>query len=331
MSRPMAMSGRIFIQEVVTRDGFQNEPEWIPTSDKIALINDLSHSGISKIEVSSFVSPRAIPNLRDAREVFEGIERVPTVIYSALVPNLRGAEAAIAAGADELNFVVSASETHNLANMRVPTARSLAELRNVLALSGTARKPVNLTIATAFGCPFEGDQSPDRVFSMTESAMSWGAAGVTFADTTGMAHPLQVARSVERFIAQFGRTPLTLHFHNTRGLGLANVLAALQSGAVQFDTALGGLGGCPFAPGATGNVCSEDVVHMLDIMAVETGVDLARMISLSRKLTALVGHDVPGQIIKAGRACDLHPPPVDVRDSLMRIGPPGSVQPANSN
>jgi hydroxymethylglutaryl-CoA lyase len=313
------MSGRVFIQEVVARDGFQSEPKWIPTSNKIALINALSRHGVSKIEVSSFVSPLAIPNLRDARAVFKRIKRVRTVTYSALVPNQRGAEDAIAAAADELNFVVSASESHNLANMRMSTTRSLAELRNILAISSI---PVNFTIGTAFGCPFEGEQPPDRIISMAESAIGRGAAGVTLADTTGMAHPLQVARLVERFKDRFGSISLTLHFHNTRGLGIANLFAAYQSGAIRFDTALGGLGGCPFAPGATGNVCTEDVVHMFDAMSIETGVDLACIIDLSRKLTTLVGHEVPGQVAKAGRRCDLHPPRPEVRESPARFSEP---------
>jgi hydroxymethylglutaryl-CoA lyase len=166
---------------------------------------------------------------------------------------------------------------------------------------------------------------------MAETALSLGVAGVTFADTTGMAHPMQVARLVERFIALFGDTPLTLHFHNTRGLGLANILAAYQSGAVRFDTALGGLGGCPFAPGATGNVCTEDVVHMWDAMSVETGVDLACLIGLSQKLTALVGHDVPGQVAKAGRRCDLHPLPAEVQESITHVGEHSSFWRANAN
>jgi hydroxymethylglutaryl-CoA lyase len=322
MSDPKTTSSRISIHEVVARDGLQNEPQWVPTSDKIALVNALSRTGVSKIEVSSFVSSRAVPNLRDARAVFAGIERLPGVTYSALVGNLRGAEDAIASVADELNFVVSASESHNLANMRRSTTRSLAELRNIKAISGAAPIPLNFTVATAFGCPFEGDQSLDRVFSLVESALSCGAAGVTFADTTGMAHPLQVEQLVERFLARFDDIPLTLHFHDTRGLGMANVFAAYQSGAVRFDTALGGLGGCPFAPGATGNVCTEDVVHMFEAMSVETGVDLACTINLSLKLAALVGHEVPGQVAKAGRRCDLHLPPLEVRESLTRVGAP---------
>lgn len=320
MSALKTMADRVFIYEVVTRDGLQIEPKWIPTADKVALINALSRSGVAKIEVSSFVSPKAVPNLRDAKEVFAAIERNPAVTYSALVPNLRGANDAIAAGANELNFVVSASESHNLANMRMSIAQSFSELRKIIDVSKAASVPTNCTIATAFGCPFEGDQSPDRVLSMTEAALSWGASGITFADTTGMGHPLQVARLVKSFFDRFDEVPLTLHFHNTRGLGIANILAAYQSGAVRFDAALGGLGGCPFAPGATGNVCTEDVVHMFDAMSVETTVNLAYLIDQSRKLAELVGHETSGQIAKAGRRCDLHEPPVEVREARVHAG-----------
>ncbi|MCK9908527.1 hydroxymethylglutaryl-CoA lyase [Microbacteriaceae bacterium K1510] len=319
MSAPTALSSRVFINEVVTRDGFQIEPKWVATEDKIALINALSRCGVAKIEVSSFVSPRAVPNLRDAREVFDGIERHPGVVYTALVPNLRGATAAVAAKTDELNFVVSASESHNLANMRMSVAQSLAELKAILAFSTSARVSVNCSVATAFGCPFEGDQAPDRVLSIAEAALSWGARGVTFADTTGMANPFQVARLASRFRSRFADVPLTLHFHNTRGLGIANILAAYQNGARHFDAALGGLGGCPFAPGATGNVCTEDVVHMFDAMSIETNIDLARLIELSRNLAALLGHEVPGQVAKAGRWCDLHLRPTEVREAMARV------------
>jgi hydroxymethylglutaryl-CoA lyase len=317
---------RVFVHEVVARDGLQIEPKWISTTDKVALIDRLSRTGVRKIEVSSFVSPRAVPNLRDANEVFQRIERNPAVTYAVLVPNLRGAEDAIAARVDEINFVVSASESHNVANMRMSTARSLAELKNIVIAARAERIAVNFTVATAFGCPFEGDQSPDRVFSVVESALSWGADGVTFADTTGMAHPLQVARMVDRFHVGFTGIPLTLHFHNTRGLGIANIFAAYQSGAVRFDAALGGLGGCPFAPGATGNVCTEDVVHMFELMEVETGIDLPALLDLSSKLSALVGHDLPGQVVKAGRRCDLHPLPREARERVPTERGVGSSQ-----
>jgi len=210
--------------------------------------------------------------------------------------------------------------------MRMATARSLAELKSILTANRAESIAVNFTVATAFGYPFEGDQSPDRVFSIVESALSWGVDGVTLADTTGMAHPLQVARMVERFHVGFVGIPLTLHFHNTRGLGIANVFAAYQSGAVLFDAALGGLGGCPFAPGATGNVCTEDVVHMFELMAIETGIDLPALLDLSSKLSALVGHDLPGQVVKAGRRCDLHLLPLEARERLPTADGGGSLQ-----
>lgn len=307
---------RVYVQDVVARDGLQIEPKSISAEDKVSLVDGLSRTGLDKIEVSSFISPRAAPNLRDASEVFARITRYPTVTYAALVPNLRGATDAIAAKVDEINFVVSASESHNLANMRMPTAQSFSELKKVSAVATVAGISVNFTVATAFGCPFEGDQAPDRVFSMVETALSWGIAGVTLADTTGMAYPSQVAHMVEQFQQRLPNVSLTLHFHNTRGLGLANVLASYQSGAFRFDGALGGLGGCPFAPGATGNVCTEDLVHMFDLMDIDTGVDLAALLDLSSGLSSLVGHETPGQVAKAGRRLDLHPLPKEVAERL---------------
>jgi hydroxymethylglutaryl-CoA lyase len=300
---------RVFIQEVAPRDGFQIEPNWIDTGDKIALVDALSRTGVAKIEVSSFVSPRAVPHLRDADEVFRGIARRPGVIHVALVPNQRGAERAFAAGVDEINFVMSASETHNRANMRMSCAESLAALGAIVDAARAGAVTVNATVATAFGCPFEGGQGVDRVLGLVDRYLALGADGITLADTTGMADPRQVGALVEAFQVRFGGVPLTLHFHNTRGMGLANILAGYQVGAVRFDAALGGLGGCPFAPGATGNVCTEDVVHMFEQLSVVTGVDLAALLGLARGLPALVGHDVPGQVMKAGRSSDLHPPP----------------------
>ncbi len=308
----MIMSGpsRIHIQEVAPRDGFQIEPQWIETADKIAFVDALSRTGVSKIEVSSFVSPKAVPHLRDADEVFQAIKRHPDVVYVALVPNVRGAERAFSAGVDEFNFVMSASETHNRANVRMSVDQSLAALGEVVQASKGVNIRRHVSVATAFGCPFEGRTPLDRVLDLVARYLDLGVGGVTLADTTGMANPSQVARTVDAFLDRFGDTPLTLHFHNTRGMGLANILAAFQSGAVRFDAALGGLGGCPFAPGATGNVCTEDVVHMFEDMQIETGVDLLELMKIARTLPALVGHDVPGQVTKAGRSLDLHPAPV---------------------
>ncbi|MGN6581594.1 MAG: hydroxymethylglutaryl-CoA lyase [Bordetella sp.] len=303
---------RIYMQEVGMRDGFQAERSFVATHEKIALIDALSKTGVAKIEVTAFVSPQAIPALRDAEIVLREIERAPNVVYSALVPNVRGAERAIDACADELNLVISASESHNLSNLRMTRAQSFNGLRQVASIAHGACLPVNISLSCAFGCPIEGDVPESCVMSWCQRFIDEaGAAGVTLCDTTGMAHPGQVVRLTEAFIARWPDVELSLHFHNTRGMGLANVLAAIDAGAVRFDASLGGMGGCPYAPGASGNVCSEEIVHALDAMGYDTHVDLAALIDAARRLPALIGHDTPSQIVKAGRRLDLHPPPAD--------------------
>lgn len=297
---------RVFVHEVAPRDGLQIEPRFVPTADKVALVDALSRTGVAKIEVTSFVSPTAVPNLRDAGEVFARIERNPEVTYVALVPNLHGARAAIAAEVDEINLVMSASETHNRANMHMCCAQSIEACYAIAEVAKGTLLTLNGTIATAFGCPFEGDQSSERILGLIGLYLRLGCHGVTLADTTGMANPRQVASLVGQAFQRFPELDLTLHFHNTRGMGLANVLAALDQGACKFDASLGGIGGCPFAPGATGNICSEDLVHMFDAVGLDSGVDLSTMIALSHRLPALLGHEVPGQVAKAGRSSDLH-------------------------
>src|SRR6476661_3318666 len=302
---------RIFFNEVVTRDGFQIEPRFVPTDAKVALVDALSPCGYAKIEVTSFTSAKAIPMLRDADEVMGRIQRVPGVEYTVLVPNVRGAERALESRADELNLVMSTSETHNLANLRMPREKSFAGLRDVIALA-RGRAPVNVSLSTSFGCPMEGDVPQDEVLRWADRFAQLGVRGLTICDTTGMAHPAQVSRMVEALQQRFGELQLTLHFHNTRGMGLANVLAAVQGGIVRFDGSLGGLGGCPYAPGASGNISSEDAIHMLDAMGFDTGIDLPPLLQLARQLPQLLGHDVPGQVAKAGRIVDLHPAPASV-------------------
>lgn len=302
-------SPRLIVQEVSPRDGLQIEPTWVETADKIALIDQLSLAGFSRIEAGSFVSPKAIPALRDGDEVFRGIARRPGVTYVALIPNLRGAQRAIEAGADELNLVMSASQTHNLANMRMRCEQSLAAFADVAALASGTALSLNGSIATTFGCPFEGRIDEDRVLKIVDAYLEVGMHGVTLADTTGMANPRQVFALVKRVLSRVPASALTLHFHNTRGLGLSNVLAAYEAGARRFDASLGGLGGCPFAPGASGNICTEDLVNLCEEMGIETGIDLPLLLNLSRGLPALLGHEMPGQVAKAGRNCDLHPAP----------------------
>jgi hydroxymethylglutaryl-CoA lyase len=313
---------RIYMQEVGTRDGLQAEDAFVPTADKIALVNALSKSGMAKIEVTAFVSPKAIPALRDAETVLREIEREPGVIYSALVPNVRGAERAIDAGADEFNLVMSASESHNLANLRMTRAQSFAALSDVNALGRHAKVVTNVSLSCSFGCPTEGDVPVATVLDWCARFVEeMGSHGVTLCDTTGMAYPTQVAELTRAFRQRWPKTELTLHFHNTRGLGLANVIAAIDAGADRFDASLGGIGGCPYAPGASGNVCSEEIVHALELMGYDTGVDLERLIEASKRLPALIGHDIPSQIVKAGRRLDLHPLPTDfeaIRERALR-------------
>lgn len=303
---------RIFMQEVGTRDGLQVEQAFVPTAEKIALVDLLSQAGMAKIEVTALVSPKAIPALRDAEIVLREIERHPGVVYSALVPNVRGAERAIDARADELNLVMSASESHNLANLRMTREQSFAALSEVGVLARQAGVAVNVSLSCTFGCPMEGDVPVATVLDWCARFIEgMGARGVTLCDTTGMAYPGQVAALTTAFRARWPDTELTLHFHDTRGMGLVNVMAAIGAGADRFDASLGGIGGCPYAPGATGNVCSEEIVHALELMGYRTGVDLALLVDAARRLPALIGHDIPSQIVKAGRRLDLHPVPAD--------------------
>lgn len=307
---------RIYFNDVVTRDGFQIEPNFIPTDDKVKLIDELSDCGFAKIEVTSFTSPRAIPMLRDAEEVMGRIRRAPGVEYTVLVPNLRGAERALESKADEFNLVMSTSETHNLANLRMGREKSFAGLSEVVKYVD-GRTPINVSLSTAFGCPMEGDVPQNVVEGFVQRFADLGVRGVTICDTTGMAHPAQVATMANDLQKKFPELQLTFHFHNTRGMGLANVLAAVQSGITRFDGSLGGLGGCPYAPGASGNISSEDAIHMLDAMGYDTGIDIPKLLQLAKELPMIVGHEVPGQVAKAGSTYALHPEP-DYVDELRR-------------
>lgn len=303
---------RVYIQEVSVRDGFQIEPSFIPTEQKIELINALSRTGLAKIEVTSFTSPKAIPNLADAEAVMAQIDRVDGVIYAALVPNVRGCERALACKADEINLFMSASQTHNLANLRMTQAQSLEQFEQVVRhIDG--RAAINASLSTAFGCPFDGAVPESVVLDLVQRYIDMGIHAVTLCDTTGVANPAQVAQLCDKVRIRWPHLTLTAHFHDTRAMGLANVLAALQVGVDRFDASLGGLGGCPFAPGASGNVCTEDMVHMLDAMGYDTGVDLGQLLEISRLLPEIVGHDVPGQVAKAGPYTRRYPIPESAR------------------
>lgn len=307
---------RIYFNDVVMRDGFQIEANFVPTDDKVRLVDELSECGFAKIEVTSFTSPKAIPMLRDAEEVMGRIKRAPGVEYTVLVPNLRGAERAFESKADEFNLVMSTSETHNLANLRMGREKSFSGLVEVIEYVD-GRTPINVSLSTCFGCPMEGAVPQTVVEEFAQRFADLGVRGLTICDTTGMANPDQVKRMSESLQKRFPNLQLTMHFHNTRGMGLANVLAAVQSGIVRFDGSLGGLGGCPYAPGASGNISSEDAIHMLDAMGYDTGMNIPRLLQLARELPKIVGHEVPGQVAKAGSTYTLHPEPSYV-DELRR-------------
>ncbi len=294
-----SISQRLCIQEVSARDGFQIEAQPIPTEKKIIYINRLSDTGLSNIEVTSFASPRSVPTLADAESVIEGISRVPGVVYAALVPNLLGCERALATSIDEINLVLSASESHNIANLRMTCDESLMQLASIARRARDAVR-VAASISTAFGCPFEGAISVSRITALVARLADLGINRVALCDTTGIANPTQVERLFAEVCSRWPSIEFTAHFHNTRGMGLANVIAALRAGITRFDASLGGLGGCPFAPGATGNICTEDLVHMLEAMGYETGVDLDKLLPVAADLPAFVGHEIPGQVVKAG-------------------------------
>src|ERR1700716_3755023 len=309
---------RIFIHDVVARDGLQIEPGWVPTERKIELIDRLAAPGVAKIAATSFVSPKAGPNLRDAEAVMAGISRNPAVTYVALVPNASGAERALGADVDEIVLVVSVSETHNRANVRRSVAQSFAGFGEVFDAVRGHRQTVAGALATSFGCPFEGVIPEQQVMDGVARYVDLGVSGITLADTTGMANPRQVEALVRRVRSRWPEVELALHFHNTRGMGLANVVAGLRAGVVRYEGCLGGLGGCPFAPGATGNICTEDLVHMLHSMGYDTGVDLDLLLATSRRLGEIVGHELPGQVVKAGKSTDLHPAPREIDVAPVR-------------
>ena len=309
---------RIAVHEVAPRDGLQMESVFVPTDAKVAWIDRLSTLGFAKIEVTSFVSAAAIPALRDAEAVMQRIRRVPGVEYTALVPNARGAERAIESRADELNLVMSASATHNLANLRMTQRHSLATFAEIVPLATRAGVAVNASLSCAFGCPMEGDVPAAGVLGWVQRFADLGIGRVTLCDTTGMADPGQVLALCRAASAAHPAIDFTAHFHDTRGLGGANVYAALQGGITRFDASLGGIGGCPYAPGASGNVATEDVVHLLTCLGHDCGVRLEELSGVAEELRGLVGHALPSAVGRAGPRWQRHPPPADLEQIRAR-------------
>lgn len=301
----MARPKKVLIGEVGPRDGLQIEQDFIPTATKIELINGLIDAGVKEIEYSSFVSPRAVPQLADASEVIVALDRSKGAYLVALVPNAKGAERAVAAGVDELRVFVSASESHNQKNVNRAVKDSLRGFEDVLRIASSANRPVSGAIATSFGCPFEGDVPVEQIGMIAKHFAELGMVGVGLGDTTGMATPPLVVERCRHLKAEVPDLPITLHFHNTRGLGLANVMAGLDEGIDRYESSFAGLGGCPFAPGATGNVCTEDLVFLLHEMGIETGIDLDKLCDVARRVEEVVGRSLPGQVMKAGPRLNL--------------------------
>lgn len=289
---------RVRVTDITARDGFQNIKEWIPTEVKIEIINALAAAGITKMEATSFVSPKAIPQMADAGEIIAHCHKnLPQVELVALAPNLRGAENAVKAGVPEISYVISASAAHNKANINRTHEESLNDLASITSAFPDLR--VNLSMSTVFGCPFDGETPVKQVLWLLEEALARGARTVSLCDTIGVANPAQVQAVVAAVRKAFPETPMALHLHDTHGMGLANTLAALQMGVDCFEVAAGGLGGCPFAPGAAGNTSTEDMVNMLHRMGIATGIDLEKLLKAVAIVKEKVNPGIPGRLASA--------------------------------
>lgn len=294
------LPARVSLREVGPRDGLQNEDP-VPTGAKVRLLDALGRTGVGRIEAVSFVSPKAIPQMADADEVWEQARKAAGVRYSALVPNSRGAQRALAAGFTEVEVVVSASDTHNRRNVNRSTAESLDDITGLVGELHQHGASAEVIVSTAFGCPYEGDVDPARVAGIVDRVVADGADRVSFGDTTGMATPRRVREVVAAVRERHPDLPLLLHFHDTRGTALANILTALELGITEYDASVGGLGGCPYAgPGATGNVATEEVVHMLHDLGVDTGVDLEALLAAAALAEEIVGRQLPSGVLRAG-------------------------------
>jgi hydroxymethylglutaryl-CoA lyase len=300
MEEPVNVPNSVRIREVGPRDGIQSERAQVPTTDKIKLIDALSKTGLRLIEAVSFVSPKAVPQMADAGAVLNGIARDPQIFYSALIPNRKGAELAAEARVDGMQVFIAATDSYNLKNVRKPVNESFEDVHEVVQVAESARLPVEGTISTAFGCPYEGDVAPERVIDVTRRMVDEGITAISYGDTTGMGTPRRVKEVVTAVRDAFPELTLNMHFHDTRGTGLANVVAALNLGVDYFDSSIGGMGGSPFAQGTSGNIATEDLVHMLEDMEIDTGVDLDKLLTAGRIAQEFIKGELPSKVLKAG-------------------------------
>lgn len=290
---------RVTIYEVGPRDGLQNEQRMVPTSDKIAMIDSLSQTGLSHIEITSFVNPKWIPQLSDASDVARGVARREGVHYSCLVPNRRGMDAAVQAGMREVAVFLSASETHNKKNVNKTIDETLAAFGEVVGPARELGLRVRAYVSTVYGCPYEGAVEVGRVEELVHKLRALGVYQISLGDTIGVATPRQVDQVLRRLLSFCPQQELALHFHDTRGTALANILVGVALGITTVDSALGGLGGCPYAPGASGNAATEDVVYMLHGMGIDTGIDLDALVDTSQRVAVWLGHELPSKYFKA--------------------------------
>lgn len=305
----MQLPKRVHIMEVGPRDGFQAEHDWIPTEIKIEIVNALSRTGIPEIQATSFVHPRAVPQLADAEAVMSKIERVPGVKYQVLVPNMKGLQRAIALRPDGLHLMMSVTESHNRSNANRSIDDSFREFEQMVPVALDAGIEVEAGMACVFGCPFEGDVPIARLERIMARYREMGIVRMSLGDTIGVANPRQTYDTCAYLLDRFPDVTFTLHLHNTRDMALANVVAAMQAGVTRFDGSVGGLGGCPYAPGATGNVATEDLVNMLTEMGIETGIDLDALIAVAKRVQEVVPHKLDSCMVKAGKRTELKPAP----------------------
>ena len=305
----MRLPSTVHIIEVGPRDGFQAERTWIPTQRKIDIINALSRTGITEIQATSFVHPKAVPQLADAEEVMTRIDRVPGVRYQALIPNLRGLQRALPCKLDAVHFMMSVTESHNRANANRSIEESMRDVEEMVRLARQAGVATEGGLACVFGCPFEGEVPLAQLDRVLERYMRAGVEAFNLGDTIGVANPRQVYDVCTHLLNKFPGVQWTLHFHNTRGMALANVVAAMQAGLTRFDGAVGGMGGCPYAPGATGNVATEDLTHMLTAMSVKTGVDLDSLLAVARGLQE-IAQRLESSMVRAWKWKELAPGPM---------------------
>jgi len=290
---------RVTIYEVGPRDGLQNESRMVPTADKIAFIDALSETGLPAIEITSFVNPRWIPQLADASEVARAVRRKPGIVYSCLVPNRKGLDTALAAGMKDVAVFLSASETHNKKNVNKTISETLTAFEEVVEPARAAGARVRAYVSTVYGCPYEGAVDPRRVVELSVTLHEMGVYQISLGDTIGVANPAQVEHVLGLVLERVAADELALHFHDTRGTALANCIVGMAMGVTTIDAATGGLGGCPYAPGASGNLATEDIVAALHAMGIQTGIDLDKLVGASQRIAAFVGHELPSKYLKA--------------------------------